>query len=93
MKTDEKVLADIDWTLDQLIQNAKIIQSVSLKELDLFEIEALQKTQESLLARLLHTNISKKVQADPKSINVKRKIRRYSRLNARLVKKIENKWT
>jgi hypothetical protein len=50
----EDVLIEIDTTLDQLIQNAELIQNVELKELSETEITAFQKTQESLLHRLLH---------------------------------------
>lgn len=50
----EDVLMEIDTTLDQLIQNAELIQNVELKELSETEILAFQKTQESLLHHLLH---------------------------------------
>ncbi|MCC6127774.1 MAG: hypothetical protein IT584_01035 [Chlamydiae bacterium] len=50
----EDVLIEIDTTLDLLIQNAELIQDVELKELSETEILAFQKTQESLLHRLLH---------------------------------------
>lgn len=50
----EDVLIEIDTTLDQLIQNAELIQDVELKELSETEITSFQKMQESLLHRLLH---------------------------------------
>lgn len=50
----EEILIQIDQTLDQLIRNAEIIQKVDLKELSENEIEAFQKTQESLLHHFLH---------------------------------------
>lgn len=50
----EEILLEIDGTLDQLIRNAEVIQNVNLKELSETEIDAFQKTQESLLQHLLH---------------------------------------
>jgi len=50
----EDILLEIDNTLDQLICNAEIIQAVDLKDLSEIEIEAFQKTQESLLQHFLH---------------------------------------
>ena len=49
-----EVLNEIDETLDQLIKNAAALKEVSDNPLFSREIEALKKTQESLLARLLH---------------------------------------
>lgn len=50
----EEILLEIDETLDQLIRNAEAIETVDLKELSSAEIDAFQKTQESLLQHLLH---------------------------------------
>ena|SRR5579872_487590 len=50
----EEILVEIDQTLDRLIRNAEIIQRVDLDELSDNEIEAFQKTQESLLHHFLH---------------------------------------
>lgn len=50
----EEILLEIDTTLDQLIKNAETMQKVELKELSETEIDAFQKTQESLLQHLLH---------------------------------------
>ncbi len=50
----EEILTQIDGTLDQLIRNAEVIQKVDLKDLSETEIEAFQKTQESLLHHLMH---------------------------------------
>lgn len=50
----EDILLEIDGTLDQLIQNAEVIGKVDLKDLSETEIDAFQKTQESLLQHLLH---------------------------------------
>ncbi|HKY99947.1 MAG TPA: hypothetical protein VJ112_02155 [Rhabdochlamydiaceae bacterium] len=50
----EEILADIDATLDQLIENANVINQISLNTLFQDEVDALQKTQESLLSRLIN---------------------------------------
>lgn len=50
----EEILLEIDSTLDQLIQNAEAIQDVNLSELSETEVEAFQKTQESLIHHLIH---------------------------------------
>ncbi len=50
----EEILLEIDGTLDRLIRNAEVIQKVDLKTLSETEIEAFQKTQESLLHHLMH---------------------------------------
>jgi|SRR5579872_4840319 len=50
----EEILLEIDTTLDQLIQNAEAVQDVELADLSETEVEAFQKTQESLLQHLLN---------------------------------------
>ncbi|MBU6383294.1 MAG: hypothetical protein KGQ49_00015 [Verrucomicrobia bacterium] len=50
----EDILMEIDATLDRLIRNAEIIENVDLKDLSETEIDAFQKTQESLLQHLIH---------------------------------------
>jgi hypothetical protein len=50
----EDILIEIDGTLDQLIRNAEVIEKVDLKDLSENEIDAFQKTQESLLQHLMH---------------------------------------
>jgi hypothetical protein len=50
----EEILLEIDGTLDQLIKNAEVIQGADLKSLSETEIDAFQKTQESLLQHLMH---------------------------------------
>ena len=49
----EEIIIEIDSTLDQLIANAEAIRTVNLEDLSETEIAAFQKTQESLLHRLL----------------------------------------
>ncbi len=73
----QKILSEIDVTLDQLIKNAAALQEGKNDPSCETEMEALQKTQESLLARLLHLDGCLK--KDPKgrvgrSIDTKREI-------------------
>ncbi|MBI5273273.1 MAG: hypothetical protein HY861_04750 [Chlamydiia bacterium] len=50
----QEILMEIDSTLDRLIRNAEVIQTANLKEISETEIEAFQKTQESLIQHLIH---------------------------------------
>lgn len=50
----EEIILEIDATLDRLICNAEAVQNVNFNELSETEIEAFQKTQESLLQHLMH---------------------------------------
>ncbi len=50
----EEILSEIDTTLDQLIRNAEMLQGADLRDLSEIEIDAFQKTQESLLHHLMH---------------------------------------
>src|SRR5690349_10674856 len=52
----EEILMEIDATLDRLIQNAEAITGAELEGLSIIELEAFQKTQESLIQHLLHTD-------------------------------------
>lgn len=52
----EEILMEIDATLDRLIQNAEAIAGVEIEELSVIELEAFQKTQESLIQHLLYTD-------------------------------------
>jgi len=50
---DQKIVQEIDKTLDQLIRNAEAISNADLQALSETEVDAFQKTQESLLQHLL----------------------------------------
>lgn len=52
LNSDKEINDDIDATIDSLLENAKALQSA--KYFAEYEIEALEKAQESLLARLMH---------------------------------------
>ncbi len=49
-----EILSEIDATLGQLIQNAYTLKTANMNELTEIEINAFQKTQESLLHHLIH---------------------------------------
>lgn len=51
---NKDILAEIDETLDQLIRNAEAIEQIEFQQLSETELDAFQKTQESLLRHLLH---------------------------------------
>lgn len=91
IRSSEEILIDIDQTLDQLIINAKIIQKIELDQLQISELEALQKTQESLLARLIDMNDLLKVQKKKVSaaakMQVEKKIEKFARSKRRKLAK------
>lgn len=84
----EEVLIEIDTTLDQLIRNAEMIQNVELQELSETEVEAFQKTQESLLQHLLHMdqffetrpNNLQKINKKSGSYKIQEKLLKFDRL-------------
>lgn len=63
----EEILQEIDKTLDQLIRNAEAIQSANIQELSETEIEAFQKTQESLVHHFLY--MDQVLEAKRKNLN------------------------
>ena len=92
IKSGEEILADIDATLDQLIENADVINKISFATLFVSEVEALQKTQESLLARLVHMNdLLKGQKKEPEEQTaspfdgIEQKILRFGKLNAQMI--------
>lgn len=50
---NDKILLEIDSTLERLIKNAQTFQNADLSDLTEAELDAFQKTQESLLHHLL----------------------------------------
>ncbi len=89
IRSGEEILADIDGTLDQLIENADVLKQISLTTLYVNEVEALQKTQESLLARLVHMNDflkSQKLEESQEPFeSIEKKILRFGKLNAQII--------
>lgn len=99
LSTGEEILADIDQTLDQLIENADIINRISFNAVFTSEVQALQKTQESLMARLMHMHEllekDKKQQLTTKKINslhqIEEKLKEFGQLNAQLIEYLAQK--
>ena len=99
LSTGEEILADIDQTLDQLIENADIINRISFNALFTSEVQALQKTQESLMARLMHMHEllekDNKSQISTKKTSplnqIENKLKEFGQLNARLIEYIVQK--
>ena len=55
-KSNDEILAELHETINQLLLNVQTAKEVSVTDLSETEIEALHKTQESLLARFSHMN-------------------------------------
>lgn len=99
LSTGEEILADIDQTLDQLIENADIINRISFNALFTSEVQALQKTQESLMARLMHMHEllekNQKQQFATKKTNplnqIEKKLKEFGQLNAQLIEHLVQK--
>ncbi len=87
IKTHEEILADIDKTLDQLINNSSVFNQMPINSLFTTEIDALQKTQESLLARLVHMqDLLKKNKTQPhRFAKMEKKILRLGKLNGKMI--------
>jgi len=90
LRNQEEILAELDSTLDQLIQNASVVCESDFCVLDSIELNSMQKTQESLLARFAHTqenlasNTSQKRYAELHS-----KLKRLNELNASFMQSLE----
>ncbi|WP_420421211.1 hypothetical protein [Simkania sp.] len=54
MEARKELLTEIDTTIDQLIENGETLQRISSDPKYTVEAAALEKTQESLLAHLMH---------------------------------------
>jgi hypothetical protein len=54
IQSNEDILTEIDSTIDQLLENGKALKKISLKPSYQEEMLALEKTQESLIAHLMH---------------------------------------
>src|ERR1700733_15056944 len=97
ISSGETILADIDSTLDQLIRNADAMNRITDRHLFTSEVKAMHKTQESLLARLMHMH---ELYDDEKQVlgereqkmrlaTIEHKLAEFGRLNARMIKYLE----
>jgi|SRR5579862_1110781 len=97
ISSGETILADIDSTLDQLIRNADAMNRITDRHLFTSEVKAMHKTQESLLARLMHMH---ELYDDEKIVlgereqkmrlnTIEHKLAEFGRLNARMIQYLE----
>lgn len=96
LRSEEEILADIDRTFDQLIQNAFALKQIAEYEAFSSECATLHKTQHSLMGRVLHMqellcslghnlDIRDKKELHEK---IQEKISRYKQLNNQMLKSI-----
>lgn len=71
--SSDDILIDIDETLHQLIENAQALKVAKLTGTLIHEAAALEKTQESLLARLMHRQSLLELDRRQKTLNSIRK--------------------
>ena len=98
MGSGEEVLDDLDTTLDELIINAHTLRQIQRTERFETEAKALEKTQESLLARVLYRQklldekrkkeITEK--AAEKEAMIDQKIEHFAKLNTELLYPVAN---
>lgn len=92
MGSGEEVLDDLDTTLDELIVNAHTLRQIQRNDRFTAEAKALEKTQESLLARVLYRQkildakwkkeISER--AAQKEMLIEAKIKHFAKINTTL---------
>ena len=89
-----EILQEIDVTLDQLIKNAAALTEISAEPLYKSEVHALSKTQESLLAHLLHLDQHlKNKQKEKSSSSIHQKLSIFSKLSADLAKTMQDSYS
>jgi hypothetical protein len=94
----EIILSDMDSTLDQLLHNADAVHRITDRPLFTNEVKAMHKTQESLMARLVHMH--ELYEKEKKCIGlraqkmrmktIEHKLIEFGKLNARLIQQLEN---
>lgn len=88
-----EVLNEIDITLDQLIKNAAALSEVTSDPLYQAEVEALQKMQESLLARLIHLDHFLKEKSENKTEqSIYDKLSVFSELSSNIAKQVRTSY-
>ena len=94
----DEILHEIDSTLDRLIENAEALNEASLNMSEM-EVDAFQKTQESLLAHLIHMDSMLTIKRKelktphPKSATyqIQEKLLRFEKLNANFIDNVQKK--
>lgn len=90
LRNQEEILAELDSTLDQLIQNASVVCESDLCVLDSIEISSMQKTQESLMARFAHTQEKLSGSTSQRRYEeLHSKLRRLNELNSSFMQSLE----
>lgn len=95
-RSKEEILAELDSTLNQLLLNIETVSDVSLSELSETEMQAMHKTQESLMARFMHTSDlikekeRKKLQETNALIKLQDKLKKFSELNTSFIKSVSS---
>jgi len=90
----DDILEEIDETIDQLLQNADVLKQIASHSEYREEKEALEKTQDSLLAHLIHMdclldreNISPKKRKKT-ALNISEKLSHVERFDKQFIQKI-----
>ncbi len=89
---DVEIVQNIDTTLDQLIRNAEVLCNAELQKLSDTELDAFQKTQESLLQHLLQMDqiLEKKKTQDKRLsiVQIREKRKRFDSLSSQYKKSL-----
>lgn len=80
----EEIILEIDSTLDRLICNAEAVQNVNFTDLSEAEIEAFQKTQESLLHHFMY--MDQILETKTKTLKIQDKKSARNQIQQKLVK-------
>lgn len=96
----EEILSKMDKTLDQLMINAEALQLSSHFEISDFEIEAMQKIQQSLLSHLIYLDkdLEEKAKKSRRLHNhsarkhIYLKLQKYQKLNGEIIQSISKRW-
>lgn len=78
------LLTEVEETLDQLIENAAMLAGIDLSLVSQEEMEAFQKTQESLLQRLLRIEEMMTAKRLRRDANLEKKRQRFLVLSTKL---------
>lgn len=91
MGSGEEIIAGIDATLDQLLENQKVLNRVSASSHLDQELSALRKMQESLIAHLLYLDGYLKEKKEKKSFSstVHEKLLLFGKMSHKLVREME----
>lgn len=89
-RSKEEILAELDSTLDQLIVNVETANTVSPTDLSEVELQAIHKTQESLLARFMRTSDLLNETQKSKFSDLQEKLKKFGDLNTSFIESISS---